>query len=170
MQVQVGRCVMAFNSKNLHYEKNEPAFLRKLRGEHGGDRQQFQAARPKRDRLTNDDDDAPAMVDEEGASVSKEDYEAMVNRKDADGKKQITDDGDAAAATDGEGQKDGQHLEQEARRETQMVADVGAAKKRKQAQVVGEDGESGNTIKDEKSKPVKKAKKKMKLSFDETQG
>jgi hypothetical protein len=154
---------MAINSKNLHYEKNEPAFLRKLRGEHGSDRNNFQAARPKRDRLANDEDDGPTMVDEEGASVSKEDYEAMMN-----GKKVAAKSNEAGLddLKDIEGTKDGE-IYQDTPTEKQKMAEVGAAKKRKQIKVVGEDLEGGDAVKPKKQKPTKKPKKKVKLSFDE---
>jgi hypothetical protein len=158
---------MAFNLKNLHYDKNEPIFLRKLRGEYGSDSNTFQAARPKRDRLTNDDDDAPAMVDEEGASVSKEEYEAMVNGKD-DGKATVEKE---VVPEDGKSEVKGV---EEAEREKQKVAEVGAARKRKQVKVVGELGEDEDAVKDvkvgTKPKPLKKPKKKVKLSFDEPDG
>jgi hypothetical protein len=160
---------MAFNSKNLHYDKNEPAFLRKLRGEYRSDGNTFQAARPKRERLTNDDDDAPAMVDEEGASVSKEEYEAMVNGKD-DGK--ASDEKEAVnVAEDGKSEFKGvEEADQKAERQKQKEAEVGVAKKRKQVKVVGDDVEDEDVKKDTKSKPAKKPKKKIKLSFDEPDG
>lgn len=160
---------MAFNSKNLHYDKNEPAFLRKLRGEYGNDRNTFQAARPKRDRLTNDDDDAPAMVDEEGASVSKEEYEAMVNGKDVEVDGEGAGEKDGVAASPKDEAKGGKEAEQKAEREKQKVAEVGAAKKRKQVKVVGEDGQDEDAVKDTKPKPAKKPKK-VKLSFAEPDG
>jgi hypothetical protein len=154
---------MAFNSKNLQYEKNEPAFLRKLRGEHGSDRNNFQAARPKRNRLANDDDDGPTMVDEEGASVSKEDYEAMFDGKGSAAKS------NEAVIEDAKGEesaKDGEKT-QEPPAEKQKVVEVGAARKRKQVKVIGEEigGDDGADLK--KGKTTKKPKKKVKLSFDE---
>ena len=161
---------MAFNSKNLHYEKNEPAFLRKLRGEYGSDRQSFQAARPKRDRLANDDDDAPAMVDEEGATVSKEEYEAMISGKDDDVGSKTTDEKHASIVTGKEVTHGGETAELEAENAKQKVADVGVAKKRKQAKVVREETEGEDELQMKKSKPVNKAKKKVKLSFDEPDG
>lgn len=156
---------MAFNSKNLHYEKNEPAFLRKLRGEHGSDRSNFQAARPKRDMLANDEDDGPTMVDEEGASVSKEDYEAMIEGKERAAR---SDEVDLEQPKENESSKDGES-KQEAPAEKQQVVEVGAAKKRKQVKVVGEEAEGEDPV-EEKEKPAKKPKKKVKLSFDEPDG
>src|SRR5271163_16993 len=80
-----------FNVKNLHFEKQEPEFLRKLRGEAAGrgdiDRHEVQQARPgKKPRLEMDDDDGPTIVyeDEAGASggnVGREEYEMLMNGK-----------------------------------------------------------------------------------------
>lgn len=154
---------MAFNSKNLHYEKNEPAFLRKLRGEHGSDRNTFQAARPKRDRLNNNEDDGPTMVDENGASVSKEVYEAMISGNGLDGKSGEVEEENAE---DKKSTKESE-ASQEVLKDEQKMAKVGAAKKRKQVKVVGEETEGDNPTEEKKENPTKKPKKKVKLSFDE---
>ena len=162
---------MAFNSKNLQYDKNEPAFLRKLRGEYGNDRQTFQAARPKRNRLANDEDDGPTMVDEAGASVSKEDYEAMINGKSDESESK----GVEPETVQADSSKDGE-ASQGTPKAKQKVVDVGAGRKRKQAKVIGEQNEGSDAIEDTKeesvkqSKPTKKSKKKVKLSFDEPEG
>ena len=160
---------MAFNSKNLQYDKNEPAFLRKLRGEYGNDRQTFQAARPKRNRLANNEDDGPTMVDEAGASVSKEDYEAMVNGK--DGELESTD-----VMPEITHKSNNDEALQETPKEKRKVIDIGARRKRKQAKVIGEQNEGSDATEDTKeesvkqSKSTKKSKKKVKLSFDEPEG
>ena len=162
---------MAFNSKNLQYDKNEPAFLRKLRGEYGNDRQTFQAARPKRNRLANDEDDGPTMVDEAGASVSKEDYEAMINGK--DGELESTDVKPETLLTH---KSNNDEALQETPKEKQKVIDIGAGRKRKQAKVIGEQNEGPEATEDtyeesvKQSKPTKKSKKKVKLFFDEPEG
>ena len=162
---------MAFNSKNLQYDKNEPAFLRKLRGEYGNDRQTFQAARPKRNRLANDEDDGPTMVDEAGASVSKEDYEAMINGKSDESESK----GFEPETVQADSSKDGEAC-QGTPKEKRKVIDIGAGRKRKQAKVVGEQNEGSEATEDtneksvKQSKPTKKSKKKVKLSFDEPEG
>src|SRR5271156_1288106 len=67
-----------FNAKNLAYSAPEPAFLRRLRGEHGGDRSNLQITRPKKSRLEmEDEEDGPTMVDETGGVVTKEELEEM---------------------------------------------------------------------------------------------
>ena len=162
---------MAFNAKNLQYDKNEPAFLRKLRGEYGSDRQTFQAARPKRNRLVNDEDDGPTMVDEAGASVSKEDYEAMINGK-GDGSESKETKPENVQADSVKAGEDSQ----EAPMEKQKVVDVGAGRKRKQVKVIGEQNEGSDVTEEKKGesakqpKSTKKLKKKVKLSFDEPEG
>jgi hypothetical protein len=184
-----------FNAKNLHYEKQEPAFLRRLRGEAVGagggdsDRLNVQHARPgKKPRLEmgDDDEDGPTVVYEgeagapDGGNVGREEYEALMKAKKADGGKDLgkqDGEGDALRSGVGAGEE----------REKQKVADVGGAKKRKVGKVVGgeddhvvavEQGESragldarhasatATTATATKSKPSKKQKK-VKLSFDE---
>ncbi|KIV93240.1 hypothetical protein PV10_04469 [Exophiala mesophila] len=181
---------MAFNAKNLHYDKQEPAFLRRLKGQFGGDdgRHNVQIARPKRDRLkTADDDDDPLIVDEQGETVAKEEYERRLKGEDVD----------PTAEADGEASKkapDSQTEQDAGQAERQKVTGIGdsKAKKRKVGKVVGGDGQdevSGpSSVKEqdagaekgvasskeaEKVKgqdaPVTKKKKakKIKLSFDE---
>lgn len=71
---------MAHQSKNLHYEKQEPTFLKRLRGQHGDDKRVIQAARPKNPRLaTSTEDDEPTIVDGAGQSVTREEYQAMLD-------------------------------------------------------------------------------------------
>src|SRR3978361_1484798 len=71
--------IMAFNAKNLQYDKREPAFLRKLKGEFGGldGRHNVQIARPKKDRLKtgDDDEDEPVILDEQGERIEKEEVD-----------------------------------------------------------------------------------------------
>ncbi|RVX66031.1 hypothetical protein B0A52_10118 [Exophiala mesophila] len=175
---------MAFNAKNLHYDKQEPAFLRRLKGQFGGDdgRHNVQIARPKRDRLkTADDDDDPLIVDEQGETVAKEDYERRLKGEG----------GDATTEADGETSTkapDSQQA-QDAGAERQKVTGIGEskAKKRKVGKIVGGDeqdevsGPSGvkgqdtgasskeaENIKGQDAPVTKKKKaKKIKLSFDE---
>jgi len=177
---------MAFNSKNLHYEKQEPAFLRRLRGEHGSDRQNVQFARPNKSRLkTGDEDDAPTMVDEEGENVSKEEYERMMKEKE----KEEVGKEDKVGEDAGVGQKKGSEEVREddegklRGEKKQIVVEAGAGtKKRKAVKVVGEEERMGDGLvlqgskaqreKETDAVPVKQAgtkkkAKKIKLSFDE---
>lgn len=72
---------MTFNAKNLHYEKQEPAFLRRLRGENTGDRHNFSIGRPRNSRLETGDDDGPTIVDERGESMTEQEYRDLLNGK-----------------------------------------------------------------------------------------
>ncbi|KAG9791575.1 hypothetical protein ABEF93_001884 [Exophiala dermatitidis] len=185
---------MAFNAKNLSYNKQEPAFLRKLKGEFGGldGRHNVQIARPKKDRLkTGDDDDDPVILDEQGERVEKEEFERRM--REGDEVKESTPTETGEAKVEGESGTD-------AERERQKVTEIGsstALKKRKVGKVVGaedegepdldgnetheppkkaqtaqkkvEDGESTNTKKPGSGAAKKKAKK-IKLSFDDPDG
>ena len=187
---------MAFNSKNLQYEKKEPAFLRKLRGEFGGldGRHNVQIARPKKDRLKtgDEDEDDPVIVDEQGERVEKAEFERRVREGgDEDGKERRAGDGDDAEKSNthqGSGEKHG---------DRQKVAGIGVpahSKKRKAGKAVGVDNEAvddrdeeaplrktssndggceGETKAPTKKKEPgagKKKAKKIKLSFDDTDG
>lgn len=175
---------MAFKAKDLHFEKQEPAFLRRLRGEVGGDRHNVQFARPKKDRLnTGDDDDGPIMVDESGVTIDKEDYEAMVAKGAAKGGSDGAD-GDRGVVVENEQVIEDGRVEQQP--EKQKVAVIGGPRKRKAIKVVGEDLEDTEVIKGKleargiaeskadklvtaKAKPVKTMKaKKVKLSFEDS--
>ena len=167
---------MAFKAKDLHYEKQEPAFLRKLRGEYGGDRHNVSIARPSKPRLDTGDDDGPTIVDEAGESVTKDQYEAMA-RDDELGKRT----GSAEPSIEGENVK-AQAGDSLPRKEEQLkpekLAAIGGSSKRKQGKVVGHEGEHQNedTFEDkvnethdpaQSSQKSKSKKKKIKLSFDE---
>lgn len=185
---------MAFNAKNLHYDKQEPAFLRRLKGQIGGDdgRHNVQIARPKRDRLkTADEDDDPVIVDEQGETVGKEEYERRLKGEDAD----ATATADSEASTKGSGAQTAQDAGQADRQKVTGIGDS-KAKKRKVGKIVGGDeqdevsepsgakrpeaeeaekAEKGGapSTSSEKVKgqdapvPKKKKAKKIKLSFDE---
>ena len=181
---------MAFNAKNLEYDKHEPSFLRKLRGEYGGldGRHNVQIARPKKDRLkTGDgDEDEPVILDEAGQIVEKSDFERRLR-------------GDAGTDPDKqpslEELKDESEVggENEQQSERQKVTEIGGpphVKKRKAGKVVVDEQDepdekvaaSGGAknekttndnggIKDTKRKdPPKKKGKKIKLSFDDAEG
>ncbi|KAL9623456.1 MAG: hypothetical protein Q9160_002349 [Pyrenula sp. 1 TL-2023] len=172
---------MAPKSKGLHFESQEPAFLKRLRAEYGGERREFQAARPKNARLaTTAEDDDPTMVDEEGRSVTKEEYQAMVEdptlatnesvnlstmKKDASGQ-------DAAGL---QNQRKPNDVHDEPKDHMQQgIAQPGQTqRKRKQGKVIGADGEDDaskeasedNAKGDKAKKPKPRKAKKVKLSF-----
>ncbi|OAL37048.1 hypothetical protein AYO20_03525 [Fonsecaea nubica] len=189
---------MAFNAKNLQYNKQEPSFLRRLKGEVGGldGRNNVQIPRPKRDRLKtgDDDEDEPVILDERGERVEKAEFERMMKGEDGTPNPSEAEDASATVAQ-GAGHQDGEHSDR------QKVTEIGSAanaKKRKVGKVVGgeeEEQEAGtdhgteNTTKrkdppkekDENSvaakigpsaaKPAAKKKgKKIKLSFDDPEG
>ncbi|KAK2767063.1 hypothetical protein FQN54_006381 [Arachnomyces sp. PD_36] len=170
---------MSFNAKNLSYEANEPAFLRRLKSQYGGSNaRQNPQQRPKKLKNNDDDDDAPTYV-EEGSNevISKEEYEALVRGDDPK---------DPEASEDKEGQPEattqGPAKDSAAKRAgpktRENIAGIGGPKKRKQAKVVGDEAAEGHGEEDEAqqrdsvaNKPKqKKKKKKVKLSFDEPEG
>ncbi|KAK5044440.1 hypothetical protein LTR84_011254 [Exophiala bonariae] len=188
---------MAFNAKNLQYNKQEPAFLRRLKGDYVGQdgRQTYQAPRPKRDRLkAGDDDDDPVIVDEQGETVAKEEFERRVNG-DKPGEALATT---VLAEDDTQGElehgKNGTENLEAKNHERQKVSEVGgsaASKKRKVGKVVGGDedlqesvtevsknasklsrpGDEAVVSKNKDMNAAKKKKgKKIKLSFDEPDG
>src|ERR1700761_8150159 len=177
---------MAFNAKNLQYNKQEPNFLRKLKGEFGGldGRHNVQIARPKKDRLKtgDDDEDDPVIIDEQGERIEKAEFERRVKGGDEAVKPAAEEEVDDARAKAGEGGTQA---------DRQKVTEIGSsanAKKRKVGRIVGaEEDDAGNRsgksleqrgkpskektdkaapAKDETAAPKKKAKK-IKLSFDE---
>jgi hypothetical protein len=186
-----------FNARNLHFERQEPAFLRKLRGEVAGrgdsDRHEVQQARPgKKTRLEMDDDDGPTVVfgDEAGASsegnVGREEYEALKKGRGQDenpgesGEREGEDQGESAGTGKG-GDDAGRTSGRGEEREKQKVAEVGGLKKRKVGKVVAGEGEeleasattsatadwTAESAKPQAKSKAKASKKKVKLSFDE---
>ncbi|OJD15048.1 hypothetical protein AJ78_04671 [Emergomyces pasteurianus Ep9510] len=164
---------MSFNAKNLSYDKREPAFLRKLRSEYG-DGSGFRNDRPN-PRPTKmkdgDDDDAPTYVDEESNEViSKAEYDALV-RGDRDNKteensKNIGDENEQTkSGHEGDGDVQGKPQGGKAKPK-QHFAEIGGAKKRKQAKVIGEDA-TGEEVRKPSAPRKTKLKKKIKLSFDD---
>jgi hypothetical protein len=167
-------------SEKLEFQKQEPAFLRKLREQHGGPRNNVQIARPKKDRLRTGEDgeDDPVIVDEAGEDVAKEEWEARLKREKegadhaVNGEVPEDDEGAAGSKT-------------EATHDKQKTADIGAVKKRKAGKVIADDEveqdsakvRDGSSLKqkadevngNETATTVKSKKKakKIKLSFDE---
>ncbi|KPI35510.1 uncharacterized protein AB675_11013 [Cyphellophora attinorum] len=167
-------------SQKLEFTKQEPSFLRRLREEHGGPRNNVQAPRPKKDRLRtgDDDEDEPVIVDESGENVvAKEEWEGMLKRE----KEGV----EAEAGRDDDVEKADEAVASAMAKEVQK-AEIGTTKKRKVVKVIGQeepadtpkskrDDQSATTTSDgtdkaqavpEPSKPRKKAKK-IKLSFDD---
>lgn len=66
-------------------EAKEPAFLRRLRGAQGdGDpsRHQNSLTRPKKHKMTDEEEDEPTYFDVDGqTSISKAEYDALVNQR-----------------------------------------------------------------------------------------
>jgi hypothetical protein len=171
---------MSLKAKDLQYGKSsimeqqsgtrltrtdnaQPAFLRRLRGELAGDGSgRHDRPNPINKKLkTDDEEDAPTYVMENtNQSLSKAEYEAMVAGKDPKEDEGGEKANDAVASAN---KKDN-------------IAEVGkASKKRKVAKVIGEEkdedpkGEVGSEKVAEK-KVIKKAKKKVKLSFGDDEG
>ena len=171
---------MAFNAKKLEYEKKEPAFLRRLKGEFSGldGRNNVQIVRPKKDRLRTGDDeeDEPVIVDEQGQRIEKAEFERRAKGEEEAERPDFTEEEKGSASAE--------------KVVKQTVMEIGTAsnvKKRKAGKIVG-GGEGNNegsvdekieektSSREEPDKvplpkkkvaaPKKKAKK-IKLSFDE---
>ncbi|KIW33462.1 uncharacterized protein PV07_00312 [Cladophialophora immunda] len=181
---------MAFNAKNLQYNKQEPTFLRRLKGEVGGldGRHNVQIPRPKKDRLKtgDDDEDEPVILDERGERVEKAEFERMMKGED---ETQNPADGEDAGAT-GTQAEASQGSEQLERQRVTEIGFAANAKKRKAVKVVGGEDEDDRDVNDKAHKqkdgpretdeethtaktrpaPPKKKGKKIKLSFDDPDG
>jgi len=151
----------------------EPAFLRRLRQQHsgGGGPERYIAPRNKK-QPTDEDDDAPTYVLDEGSgeTLSKKEFDAMNN-------------GEIVEGREGEGEGGGiiKIPEEKPAAEKVNITEIGGkGKKRKVAKIIGDvdeddvaekDGsnDKGNgkegTVKKRKGKPGGKAKKAVKLSF-----
>ncbi|KAJ9638872.1 hypothetical protein H2201_004601 [Coniosporium apollinis] len=163
---------MSFKAKNLSYEQNEPAFLRRMRGEVAGidpHRHERQVARPKRLKNGDEEDDGPTIVDESNDTLSKAEYEALMGEKvekesDAEPAESAT-----SALQDGNGNgEDVQEKEDGGLVKKQQIAEAGKSqKKRKVGKVVGEaeEEEEDRQQKKPEAKKVKKKVKAVKLSF-----
>jgi hypothetical protein len=170
---------MSFKSKDLAYEKKQPAFLQRIRNAQvdsgvDTDRHERQIARPRgAPKATNDDDDAPTYVmDDSNNTLSKQEYEALLAEEKAQENNVKIE--DAAAQADLVKPVAVSGSAQDAKAESrakQEVTEVGKTqKKRKAARVIGGDDEADQaTDSGEKAdKPMKKTRKKVKavtLSF-----
>ncbi|KAK0507869.1 hypothetical protein JMJ35_009758 [Cladonia borealis] len=168
---------MTFNSKNLSYESNEPAFLRKLRSEYqGGDsaRHERPLARPRKHIKDGDEDDEPTFVVEGSQdTLSKAEYEALmgvVSDEKHDGNEAVSD-----PQPESKDEKPGESSTEISDNSTpakQVNASIGASNKRRFAKIVGDEDEGAAESRDENSprttkKPKAKKAKKVKLSFAE---
>jgi hypothetical protein len=169
-------CLTMSKKNALEFDKTQPAFLRRLRGEISGqvddpDRHVNQVARPTRPkRLEADEDDGPTYVMEDTyATLTKEEYEALVNGDSKDAK------GDAPAE-----EKMSLEGNEKPKPTTQKMAGIGATKKRKAAKIIGvdeedqivkdvslgkPDNEASGTLKSTEKKALKKKKTKVKIDF-----
>ena len=172
-------------SKDLSFNKQEPAFLRRIREANSGhgDRHERPIARPQRLRDPNaDEEDAPTYVDEGGDNLSKAEYDALVkgNEDGTDDSKSTTQpDSTVGGVVTGDLEGDDYKIsgglgEDEKKGGRGTLIDVGGPiRKRKAARVVGDevDHDEGRTSKgDSAHKKAKKKGKPIKLSFgdDET--
>ncbi|OKL58030.1 hypothetical protein UA08_06581 [Talaromyces atroroseus] len=161
---------MAFNAKNLTYERNEPAFLRKLRGQYGDGDSRRPTHRPRKAK-ENDDEDAPVYVDEEtNEALSKEDYESLLNGTEAKGETAGHGAEEGKESTN-PAAKSAEQVSNEEAKTQQNLAEIGTAqKKRRKAKVIHDEevaeDESRHKVNPAAPKPSAK-RKKIKLSFDE---
>lgn len=167
-------------SKDLSFNKQEPAFLRRIRESNSGhnDRHERPVARPQRPRDPNaDEEDAPIYVDEGGDTLSKAEYDAMVKQTE-DGTNDATTaatkpDETVGGSVVGELQGTEPLASGAIRGGKAVLVDAGVSKKRKVAKIVGgeDEGVKEGEGEVERRKPVvKKVKKKgkpIKLSFDD---
>jgi len=169
---------MSFKSKDLAYNARQPAFLARIRNQHTGpdpDRHEISVARPRgRNRTVDDEDeDAPTYVldEEDGNTLSKEEYNAMLEEVKAGGEREKTDVDSKAENTLDQGLQ--QEITNDGTTKRQDVTEAGfAKKKRKAAKVVGvqvaNSEDAAENHDESEQKPIKKAKtrvKPIKLSF-----
>ncbi len=159
-------------SKDLTYDANLPPFLQRLHAQKAGlgdqDRHERQIARPKREKV-HDDEDEPTVVDESGETVTKAELEKMT----ASDKTLPEGVEDEKRPTNGEDASQVSRTRPSAGQA--KVTDGTATKKRKAIKVISEDGDGNASNKDSNdessAKPAaKKSKKKgkpIKLAFDE---
>lgn len=171
---------MAFNAKNLHYEKQEPAFLRKLRAENTSDRHNFSIARPRKLRLETGDDDGPTIVDERGENVTEKEYQDLLHGKTTDaaqlGDVPIAGNPDLNLENKGSLPEDEADNSLTASDKKASVVSSGP-KKRKQGKAIGDEPEpaplkaghvcSETVVNDKPSTKLRSKKTKIKLSFDD---
>ena len=159
---------------NCEIESNEPAFLRRLRGEYGdrdSSRHERPLARPRKQVQDGEEDDQPTFVVEESQdTLSKAEYEALA-ADNADNENNVH----TSAKTNHSVEQAQARQEEVTRGPTvveQHIAGIGGSTKRRLAKVIGDEEEDevapkkGDSRKNSKNARAKKGKK-MKLSFDE---
>lgn len=186
---------MAFKAKDLHYEKQEPAFLKRLRAGNTSDRSPISISRPRKARLDTGEDEGPTIVDERGETVTVGEFERLAGDKDS-GEKYPDGQGDGVVrdvtgemdwktpptALGKNGQeakagepKGGEEENREGRGSSDKNVTTGP-KKRKQAKIIDADPEpdteslSASSTKAERGGAKVKAKTKrakVKLCFDD---
>ncbi|KAL8835634.1 MAG: hypothetical protein Q9170_003251 [Blastenia crenularia] len=177
---------MSFNSKNLTYDSNEPAFLKKLKKEYGGAdsaRHQRPLARPRKQRNADKEhDDEPIYVHETNPheTISKTEYDALLNvqiTEDYDGLLGVEEEpkGRDVASLDHAKLSSGSQFTKSPRQDVQSdqrMAVIGAVSKKRSAKVIrdnasaDEDQTATESIERAAKQGVKKAKK-QKLSFQD---
>lgn len=165
-------------------ESKEPAFLRRLRGEYGsGDssRHERPLARPKKHKISDDDDDEPTYVDGDSLNIiSKAEYDTLQNLTEPE---KTIEKCTAPLPISQTGPKERENItapEQldHAVASRQLEASIGGNARKRLAKVIGDDGESAENPPDQSfpsndagsisglGKKGKKSKK-IKLSFQE---
>jgi len=142
--------------KNLSYDSTLPPFLARLQAA-PQERNEFQAARPKKPRTAEDEaEDEPVYFDEgSGETLTRKEWEEKENAEEAE-KADVEDDGLKSAE-----KKEGG----ETKESKEKIAAIGVSKKRKVGKVVGgdeeEDGDTSVASKQPKkaSKPEGESKK-----------
>ena len=164
-----------------HIDPNEPKFLRKLRGEYGGDSARYERplARPRKQIIGGDGDEEPTYVQEDiHDTISKAEYDALVENTKVE-KQESKNVVPLAELNDGREipLRDVDKSPQDPAPAKQQLAGIGVNAKRRYAKVVGEvdemdDGRHGaGCPHDERSsKPKLKKGKKIKLSFNDASG
>ncbi|KAK5013150.1 hypothetical protein BJ546DRAFT_310082 [Cryomyces antarcticus] len=168
---------MSFKAKNLEYDANEPAFLRKLRAQHAGNDGRHERPLPRPKRAKNEDeDDGPTYVDESNDTLSKAEYDALVSGGDAkvDSLKGGREGGEESeeapkAASDANGKGERNEGEEGPVASKQRVTEVGGVrKKRKAVKIIGQgddEQEKGALDAEKVTKRPKKKTKAINLSF-----
>lgn len=175
-----GMLVYLFLSPNIltaTLEPKEPAFLRRLRNQHGGGesaRHECPLPRQSRHQAEDNNEDLPIYLDVESHNtISKAEYDALFTQA---GKMRVETDALPASLLTPHGA--GMDVVSEVEKSDHVVqvkqaeASIGAGLKRKLAKVITEGHEDGDSLLPFKRiAPIKKRKKKLqdvKLSFDDS--
>lgn len=146
--------------KNLHYDQSLPPFLARLKGQHAADADSpdpilasHRRAAKKRS-ASEEAEDAPLIVDDDGnvvAGLKVGAYGAVT------GKREGETEGEDDAQKDGQlGPQDGASIGEDAEKDKQSVAAIGASKKRKAGRVIGGDAEDEHDEDESSSKAKSK--------------